>query len=418
MRRSPPAPGLRPQSLPALPRPTRPAPSSRPVTYPPPQDYRPAPPVPYLNLPPAPPLAPLRPRGPRPPAPYVESKSRPRSRSPSSPPNKSDPSPSSPPPQIDPSINPILRAHLTALSPETRRVLPSILTRLGRTSHAQTCEQFDFTNTTRLDPSIRPAKNPQVTVKVVNMDTLEAALSLPERDPPPLPKDGQPVRFRPLILNFSDVDRPSGNERRGSRHGDFSQSESLCYRTSLGMSLERGRHPVGMNTSVLYNPYVEVVRRDTSGRFLDLDHPENLPVVAAITMGAQYRPETKTYMVPAGLGRTRPKQAFHRYTDRERLKMRMRLTLRVAGMHRHTRLVLGAVGCGRRYKNPAEDVALCWLEVLREDEFAVDWWTDVVFAVWDPPGAGLDSVSKFNHEIFKRVLDGKHVGEYYWRLHE
>ncbi|CAP65056.1 uncharacterized protein PODANS_5_6450 [Podospora anserina S mat+] len=250
------------------------------------------------------------------------------------------------------------------------------------------------------------------------MDTLEAALSLPERDPPPLPKDGQPVRFRPLILNFSDVDHPSGNERRGSRHGDFSQSESLCYRTSLGMSLERGRHPVGMNTSVLYSPYVQVVRRDTSDRFLDLDHPENLPVVAAITMGAQYRPETKTYMVPAELGRTRPKQAFHRYTDRERLKMRMRLTLRVAGMHRHTRLVLGAVGCGRRYKNPAEDVALCWLEVLREDEFAVDWWTDVVFAVWDPPGAGPDSVSKFNHEIFKRVLDGKHVGEYYWRLHE
>lgn len=250
------------------------------------------------------------------------------------------------------------------------------------------------------------------------MDTLEAALSFPERDPPPLPKDGQPARFRPLILNFSDVDRPCGNERRGSRHGDFSQSESLCYRTSLGMNLERGRHPMGMNTSVLYSPYVQVVRRDTFDRFLDLDHPENLPVVAAITMGAQYRPETKTYMVPAELGRTRPKQAFHRYTDRERLKMRMRLTLRVAGMHRHTRLVLGAVWYGRRYKNPAEDVALCWLEVLREDEFAVDWWTDVVFAVWDPPGAGPDSVSKFNHEIFKRVLDGKHVGEYYWRLHE
>lgn len=408
------------------------------MTYPPPQDYRPAPPVPYLNLPPAPPVAPLRPRGPRPPAPYAESvtdysepsepsvpagpgPSRGRGRGPPSSPAKQVRSPLpplEPPPQIDPSINPILRAHLTALSPETRRVLPSILTRLGRTSHAQTCEQFDFTNTTRLDPSIRPAKNPQVTVKVVNMDTLEAALSLPERDPPSLPKDGQPVRFRPLILNFSDVDRPSGNERRGSRHGDSSQSESLCYRTSLGMSLERGRYPVGMNTSVLYSPYVQVVRRDTSDRFLDLDHPENLPVVAAITMRAQYRPETKTYMVPAELGRTRPKQAFHRYTDRERLKMRMRLTLRVAGMHRHTRLVLGAVGCGRRYKNPAEDVALCWLEVLREDEFAVDWWTDVVFAVWDPPGAGPDSVSKFNHEIFKRVLDGKHVGEYYWRLHE
>ncbi|KAK4675919.1 hypothetical protein QC764_506450 [Podospora pseudoanserina] len=313
MRCSPPAPGLRPQSLPAS------------------KTYSPCPFVPPGNLPsstglpssttsPLPQPAPRTPRGtpptprPSPPSPLRRvSPSRGRGRGlPSSPAKqvRSPLPPLEPPPQIDPSINPILRAHLTALSPETRRVLPSILTRLGRTSHAQTCEQFDFTNTTRLDPSIRPAKNPQVTVKVVNMDTLEAALSLPERDPPPLPKDGQPVRFRPLILNFSDVDRPSRNERRGSRHGDFSQSESLCHRTSLGMSLERGRHPVGMNTSVLYSPYVQVVRRDTSDRFLDLDHLENLPVVAAITMRAQYRPETKTYMVPAELGRTRPKQAF------------------------------------------------------------------------------------------------------------
>lgn len=92
--------------------------------------------------------------------------------------------------------------------------------------------------------------------------------------------------------------------------------------------------------------------------------------------------------------------------------------LRVVGMYRYIRLVFGVVGCGRRYKNLVEDVVLCWLEVLREDEFVVDWWIDVVFVVWDLFGVGLDLVFKFNYEIFKWVLDGKYVGEYYWRLYE
>ncbi|KAK0659444.1 hypothetical protein QBC41DRAFT_384575 [Cercophora samala] len=317
-------------------------------------------------------------------------------------------------PQVDTSVNPVLRAHLTALGADTRRVLPDLLNRLGRTAQAETCERIDFHSTRRLDPTVRPARNPQVTIRVVNMDSLDAAMSLPDRPPPPMTADGQQVRFRPLILNFSDVARP-GN---GWKHGDLSQSEALCYRTSLAMSLERGQYPLSY-TAALYSPYVQVVRENMES-FLDLDRPHLLPVVAAVTISAQLQPETDTFMVPAGNepGRVRPKTVFHWDVDRERLKLRMRLVLRVAGTYRHTRLILGAIGCGSRYKNPAEDVALCWLEVLREDEFAVDWWTDVVFAVHAPPSAAPNSAAKFNYEVFKRVLDGKHVGEYYWRLHE
>lgn len=46
----------------------------------------------------------------------------------------------------------------------------------------------------------------------------------------------------------------------------------------------------------------------------------------------------------------------------------MRSILRVAGIHRRTRLMLGALGCGA-FRHPAGEVVSCWVRVLQEKEF-------------------------------------------------
>lgn len=81
----------------------------------------------------------------------------------------------------------------------------------------------------------------------------------------------------------------------------------------------------------------------------------------------------------------------------------MRLVLRMAASKGHTSIVLGALGCGA-FENPPEDVAHCWLEVLREDEFSGNWWKDVVFAVYDS-----NDTQDGNFNIFRTILHGKEV---------
>ncbi|EJT69763.1 hypothetical protein GGTG_12646 [Gaeumannomyces tritici R3-111a-1] len=99
----------------------------------------------------------------------------------------------------------------------------------------------------------------------------------------------------------------------------------------------------------------------------------------------------------------REKSIFALGRDRHYTMDKMRLALRMAAFHRKRSIVLGAFGCGV-YANPPEDVAQCWLEVLREDEFRLtgNWWRDVCFAVYDPRGEG-------NYEVFKKVLHGHRV---------
>lgn len=76
----------------------------------------------------------------------------------------------------------------------------------------------------------------------------------------------------------------------------------------------------------------------------------------------------------------------------------------------HTKLVLGALGCGV-FANPPGDVARCFLEVLRETEFQGGWWQEVAFAVLDNVKGGEEGgkEGKGNFGVFYRGLHGKVV---------
>lgn len=168
-------------------------------------------------------------------------------------------------------------------------------------------------------------------------------------------------------------------------NGATAQEESLCYRSSLSLTLKREFYPIP-EAAVVYSPRVVIMRTGQKAGYnlMDLSEPSNLPVVSVISSAALRHPQL---------------DAARRYkfsSDRESMKRKMRSLLRVAVREQHRRLVLGAFGCGA-FKNPNKEVAAMWAEVFAEPEFSGGWWESVVFAVMNAGG---------NFETFKERLDG------------
>lgn len=89
---------------------------------------------------------------------------------------------------------------------------------------------------------------------------------------------------------------------------------------------------------------------------------------------------------------------------------KIRLLLRIAALEGHSRLVLGALGCGA-FNNPREKMAECFLEVFREPEFNGGWWKEVVFAVMDmeKDESMKGMTGNGNFGVFWRRLNGVRI---------
>jgi hypothetical protein len=138
--------------------------------------------------------------------------------------------------------------------------------------------------------------------------------------------------------------------------------------------------------------------------------PDVKPVGEEMEEAASGRPEHEATEDQRKLGNTKGKEKakapkgpfiFADPAARELTKDKMRLCLRMAGVKGHTMLVLGAIGCGA-FRNPPEEVAKCWQEVLSEAEFAGGWFKEIWFAVYDRKNEG-------NFEIFEEAFNGKVV---------
>ena len=157
----------------------------------------------------------------------------------------------------------------------------------------------------------------------------------------------------------------------------------------------------------LYTPDVVIIRSDmASGHMLwsPTVPPQNLPVVSVLSIAAIRRPRVKRIVLNTPRSRDEEvikKEVFVNDADRNLTKDKMRICLRMAAIHGHRRLVLGALGCGA-FRNPKQEVADCWAEVFQESEFQGGWWERVVFAVFDRRGEG-------NLEVFEETLSGIQV---------
>lgn len=311
-------------------------------------------------------------------------------------------------------------ADLKKIADETKEELPKILHNLPS---FDATESFlvDLEDLSSLDPDECPgftlpsdddfAGERGTRIRIYDMDTLDCALQLspsykvhthlrlpnPHSSSPSHPAPTTQSPENPVaVLNLASERSPGG----GWSNGALAQEECLCYRSSLSLSLHRSHYPIP-SLSAIYTPSVLLLRTAMSAGHILLTPatpPLDLPVVSIISIAALRKPAL-----------TDDGKAFKHEGQRAETKRKIRLTLRIAAHRGHTKLCLGALGCGV-FANPPREVAACFLEVMREKEFSGGWWEDVAFAVLDNikgEDGGKDGEGNFG--VFYRALDGQVV---------
>jgi len=84
---------------------------------------------------------------------------------------------------------------------------------------------------------------------------------------------------------------------------------------------------------------------------------------------------------------------------------KMRTILRIAAKWGHEDICLGAFGLGPIFKNPAEEVAEMWKQLLFEEKEFKGVFLNVVFAI----GCSTNDGSPYGLEILRYVLDPSRI---------
>jgi uncharacterized protein (TIGR02452 family) len=270
------------------------------------------------------------------------------------------------------------RKPLREIAAETRSLLPGLLA--TRPDVPDKGYLYKDGDAPYLDKQYCP-NLPRTKVRVINSDTIDAALAL-------IPSSAaiNNNKRHPCILNMANASSAGG----GWEHGALAQEEALCYRTSLSKTLKKHYYPLP-DRGGIYSPFLLVIREEIKSghHLLDFTSPALLPVISAVSVAAVCMPQT-----------TKDATGVQKYVlaqDRRLMEEKMRVILRMAAKNGHRQIVLGAFGCGA-FANPRQEVAKMWADVLRESEFGGGWWSDVVFAVLDD-GRG-------NLRTFENGLDG------------
>ena len=270
---------------------------------------------------------------------------------------------------------------LALIATETRSILSGLISLLPNLALTTS---YRYTNLHGLHQNRNPHL-PRVTVSVVNGDSLDIALTLPS----PTMSDTKP----PLVLNMANAYTPGGGWLKGA----LAQEESICYRSSLSLTLKRKFYPIPSD-GALYAPTVVVFRSAISeGHELSAlleTNPEKLGVVSIVSVAAIRDPDVIEDEETGEVG-------YRWQEDAEEMKWRIRCVLRTAGREKHRRLVLGALGCGA-FGNPNTEVVKLWKEVLQEREWR-GWWESITFAVLDEDDS-KDGMG--NYGVYWRGLDG------------
>ncbi|KAI9766060.1 MAG: hypothetical protein M1840_006767 [Geoglossum simile] len=281
---------------------------------------------------------------------------------------------------------------LAKIAQETKEVLPNLLEQLSPDVTADgilyTRGDMAFLNHKYCPKYTLPANDAEcgragTRIRVVDGDSFDVALDLQSRSDG---TDKKPV----ALLNMANARVGGGGWMKGA----LAQEEALCYRSSLSFTLKRRFYPLP-NNSGIYSPTVVVIRGSlATGHallFPDIP-PQHLPVVSVISIAAVRGPATTNATPPR----------YQNSADRELMKSKIRMILRIAVVNGHRRLVLGALGCGA-FRNPSNEVVECFKEVFGEHEFRGGWWKDLVFAVLDNRGG---EQGDGNYGVFRRGLDG------------
>lgn len=197
------------------------------------------------------------------------------------------------------------------------------------------------------DPPARAAMH----VDVKNVPTLQAARRLVERG------------LTPMVLNFASAVDPGGRFLQGALAQEeyLARSSGLyaCIRGHEFYTHHRASGDPRYSHYAIYSPGVPVLRDDRGDALVP--EPYRCAMLTCAAVLASELP-----------GRREELRAL--------MGARIERVLRIAGLHGHDALVLGAWGCGAFGNEPA-DIAGLFADALRGPfDGAFD---EVVFAVWD-----------------------------------
>ena len=206
------------------------------------------------------------------------------------------------------------------------------------------------------------ARFDETVVEVWPQDTINAALELQSRG------------NTPLVLNFSDWNIPGGMVEFG--YG--TQEENLFRRSNYFLTLTEAFYPM-RGHEVVYSPQVLVFRTDEQS-------------------GYQFMPTGRTMDFIANPAIRGPQRTGVRMTNQEQISLitdKIRMIFKVACLHGHDSLVLGAWGCGA-FHNPPQHISRIFRTVIEEFRGC---FQKIVFAILRDFDRRED-----NYEIFRRTF--------------
>ena len=203
--------------------------------------------------------------------------------------------------------------------------------------------------------------------------------------------------YRPALLNFASASHPGGGVETGAR----AQEETICRRSTLTRSIygfdrkyaSRYGYPYrpgnnypldNLSFSAIYSPGVTVFREGRDCAFMQEPYDVAVITCAALNLGGRY----SLKLTP---DRRMPEKA------RDITRDKVRTIFRIALLHGHDSLVLGAFGCGA-FKNPPREMAAIFHEVLEDAEFK-DRFRLVTFAIIEDHNS-----DSRNYRAFKEVF--------------
>jgi uncharacterized protein (TIGR02452 family) len=198
-----------------------------------------------------------------------------------------------------------------------------------------------------------------------------------------------------LVLDMASAVSAGGGVENGSR----AQEEELCRRSNLS-------HALFKYSSRKYDIFSDLKKPKKFHYPIDDFGAIYVPKVTVYKSHLSYNPMYEPFYcsVVAVAAIRKPKldkQGLLTEEDSIITKGKIRTILRVAVKYGHTKLVLGALGCGA-YGNPPEQIAILFKEVLAEKEF-IGCFEEICFAIIEDKNS-LHSGKRGNYKPFKEIF--------------
>ncbi|KAF1830560.1 hypothetical protein BDW02DRAFT_507324 [Decorospora gaudefroyi] len=197
------------------------------------------------------------------------------------------------------------------------------------------------------------------------------------------------------VVNVANEKRAGGDWESGIMAPEecFARRSNLVHALTMPWNAQLGReenyYPIPQRGGI-YSPEVFVFRSGPDEDYAPFTEITSLPVISVAPVRRPKLDESGTHYSFA--------------QEQELMKEKMRAVLRIASYCGHRNLVLGAFGLGPIFRNPAQEVALMWRNLLFEEEEFHGAFQDVVFAIdggmVGAPAKGCEA----DVEVFRTVL--------------